>query len=97
MYVGLAKLEIWMDGNRELKYKRNILQKIKTRVKNKFNASIAQVDENPDEANFAELGISITGSSSKIVKAEMTKTLNFIESLSLARTVEEKSDIVYFE
>ena len=97
MYVGLAKLSMWFDGSSELKYKKSVVQKIKSRLKANFNLSIAQVDKDPEEGDFVTLGFAVVGHSSAIVDNQLTSAINFLESLSLARVKEEKREIIYFD
>ena len=97
MYVGLLKFDLWLDGNRELKYKRNLIRKIRDRVKSKFNVSISRVDEEPDDTDRATIGLSITGNSAQVINTKLTKAMNFIESMSLGRIDNEKQNVIFFD
>jgi uncharacterized protein YlxP (DUF503 family) len=97
MYVGLAKLELWLDGSTNNKYKSGILQKVKTRVKSKFNVSIAQVAEDRDYPDYIEIGISTLGGDPKAIESRLAKVIDFIESLAVGRIENEIRDVLFFE
>ena len=97
MYVGLAVLSFWMDGCNDLNYRKNVLLKIKSRTKTKFNISIAQVDIEPDKSDFITIGISTVGTSSEGVCSKLKEIIDFIDSLSLGRIKDEKCEIINFE
>ena len=58
MVVGLASIEIHIPECESLKRKRQFLKRIKDRVKNKFNVSIAEVGHN-DLWQRSTLGVSV--------------------------------------
>lgn len=45
MVIGLLEINLSMPASRSLKDKRMVLKSIKDRVRNRFNVSIAEVDE----------------------------------------------------
>lgn len=97
MVVGLMKLEIWLDGNSTLQYKRSVVQKIKDRVKQKFNTAVAQVDEDSDNPDYATIGLSVVGMETAIIQATISKILSFIDSMSLGRVEEERTEVFRFD
>ena len=76
-----------------LKDKRSILKKIMERMKNKFNASIAEVGSN-DILNMAEIGFSVTGNDRSFVNSVIDKMVNFIENLYLADIVDAETELI---
>ncbi len=62
-----------------LKEKRSILQKIKQRVKNKFNVSISEIDYQNDW-HKAGLGVVIVSSDNKYSNTIINKVIDFIEN-----------------
>ena len=46
MVIGLLTVELYLPAARSLKSKRQILKSIITRVRNKFNVSISETDNN---------------------------------------------------
>lgn len=97
MYVGLIKLEIWLDGSTDLKYKKSVLSKVKTRLKSKFNVAVAQVGENQEYPDFIDLGISMVGNHPDQLDSKIGKIIEFIDSLAFGRVEKEERDIIYYE
>jgi uncharacterized protein YlxP (DUF503 family) len=83
MVVGVLRLTLFLPENNSLKGKRHVLQAIKSRVRNKFNVSIAESDHH-DVWQSAELGICQVGSDRAFVDSALREVVNFIERLGLA-------------
>jgi uncharacterized protein YlxP (DUF503 family) len=59
MVVGVCSIDLHIPGNDSLKGKRSVVRRIKERVRNTFNVSVAEV-EDLDKLQRAGLGISST-------------------------------------
>ena len=68
MVVGVHRLEIYLPENHSLKGKRSVLRSIKSRVRDKFNVSIAESDDH-DLWQRAVLGVSQVGADQPHVDA----------------------------
>ena len=79
MNVGVCRLRLRLAENLSLKGKRQVIKSIIALVKNKFNVSIAEVD-NQDLWQMATLGISFTSNDSKYTDEVFTSIINFINS-----------------
>jgi uncharacterized protein YlxP (DUF503 family) len=75
--VGIIKLHI--PESQSLKDKRQVVKSVVARLKNRFNISIAEVDDN-DLWQVAMLGISCVSNNDKVVDETFTKIINFIEN-----------------
>ena len=95
MVVGVLRLTLFLPENHSLKGKRQVLRAIKARVRNKFNVSIAETDEN-DMWQRAELGICQVGNGRAFVDSALREVVNFIDALGLAPLGEENLEIVNF-
>ncbi len=80
MFICSSKITLDTSYCFSLKDKRSILQKIKQRVKNKFNVSIAEIDYQ-DEWHTAQLGIAIVSPDGKYSNSIMNKVIDFIEEM----------------
>ncbi len=58
MHIGMMRVELMIHGSHSLKEKRRPLKSLRERLKNKFNISVAEVD-NHDLHQRATLGIAI--------------------------------------
>jgi uncharacterized protein len=79
MNVGVCRLRLRLAENMSLKGKRQVIKSIIALVKNKFNVSIAEVDDQ-DLWQLATLGISFTSNDSKYTDEVFTSIINFINS-----------------
>ncbi len=79
MKVGICVVELYIPNNHSLKDKRQVLKSIKDRVKNRFNVSLAELDEQ-DKWQKSELGIVTISNESKQVSTVLNNVINFIES-----------------
>jgi uncharacterized protein YlxP (DUF503 family) len=94
MVVGVLKLTLFIPENHSLKGKRGVLKKIKARVANTFNVSIAECDAH-DLWQRAVLGISQVGSDAGYVDGALRQVVRFIEDLHVAEVGEEEVEIFH--
>ena len=93
MVVGVCLVDIHIPENSSLKGKRQVMKRILERVKNRFNVSIAEVDDN-DLWQRAKIGFSVVGNDRKFINSSMDKVLNFIESLNVAEIINSQIEIL---
>jgi uncharacterized protein YlxP (DUF503 family) len=86
MVVGVCKIELFLHGNDSLKGKRQVLKSIKDRVKNNFNVSIAEVDDN-DKWQIAKIGVAAISNDKGHVNSALSKVVEFIDKMNLAEMV----------
>ena len=79
MFVGVGQVELFIPESGSLKSKRFVLKSIKTKIRNKFNVSVAEV-ENNDKWQRASLGIAVVSNDKKIVDSTLNQAINFIEN-----------------
>lgn len=94
MVVGILKLTLYLPENHSLKGKRGVLKKIKARVANKFNVSIAESDAH-DLWQRAVLGISQVGSDAGHVDSALREVVKFIDEMQVAEVGEEEIDFIH--
>jgi uncharacterized protein YlxP (DUF503 family) len=94
MVVGVLKLTLYLPDNHSLKGKRSVLNKIKTRVGNTFNVSIAECD-GQDLWQRAVLGVSQVGSDAGYIDGTLRHVVRFVEDLHVAEVGEEKIEIFH--
>jgi uncharacterized protein len=79
MFIGVLYMEIHMPGVTCLKGKRRIVQSIKANIRNKFNASVSEVDFQ-DKWQRAAIGVAIAGGERAHIEVELHKALSFVEN-----------------
>jgi hypothetical protein len=77
MVLGVCQIKLLLPENHSLKGKRQVVKSIITRVKNKYNVSIAEVDDQ-DFWQLATLGIACVSNSSPRANQVLSKVVDFI-------------------
>ena len=77
MNVGVCRIKFRLPENLSLKGKRRVLKSITARVVNKFNVSIAEVDDN-DLWQVATLGISCVSNDKRHANEVLSRVVSFI-------------------
>lgn len=88
MIVGLCTVELHFPDSQSLKNKRKILVSLKTRLQNRFNISVAEIDENHLWQKVI-LGIASVANDTAQVNQTLDRVLNDIRanpSLELLRS-----------
>ena len=77
MNVGVCKINLRLPGNSSLKGKRQVLKSITTRVRNKFNVSVAEID-NHDRWQLATIGICCVSNDNRFTNEVLSKVADFV-------------------
>jgi len=77
MNVGVCKIRLRLPENLSLKGKRQVLKSITTQVGNKFNVSVAEV-EDQDLWQLATLGICYVSNNKRYTNQVLSKVVDFI-------------------
>ena len=77
MNVGVCRIRLRLPENLSFKGKRQVLKSITTRVSNKFNVSIAEVDDQ-DLWQLATLGICCVSNNKRHNNEILSKVVDFI-------------------
>jgi len=83
MVVGICTIELRLAENHDLKGKRQALKSIKDRVRNRFNVSIAEVDD-LDAWQRSTLGVACVSKDRDQVDRTLAQVAAFVEGLGLA-------------
>lgn len=92
MIVGVGQIELYIPESGSLKSKRFVLKSIKTRIRNKFNVSIAEI-ENNDKWQRATIGVAIVSNDKKIVDSTLNQIMQFIETDARLEIVDHSIEI----
>ena len=95
MTVGVLRLTLFIHENHSLKGKRSVLRKIKARVREKFNVSIAECGDH-DMWQRAMLGIAQVGTDQPFVDGALREVVRFIEDLHIAELGEEQIEFLHY-
>ncbi len=77
MNVGVCRISLRLPENLSLKGKRQVVKSIISRVENKFNVSVAEVDDH-DLWQLATLGVCCVSNSNQHANEVLSKVVGFI-------------------
>src|SRR3954453_2105778 len=79
MTIGIARVTLFFEDNTSLKEKRQVVRSITAKVRDKFNAGIAEV-EDLDDMRVATLGITCISNSAPHVDEMLANIVKFMEA-----------------
>jgi len=79
MLVGTLYVQVYIPGASSLKEKRRIVKSMITKVQNRFNVSIAEL-ESENVWQRAAIGIAMVGDSRDHVERQLQFVMNFLDS-----------------
>jgi uncharacterized protein len=82
MTVGACRITLRLPENASLKGKRQVIKSITARVRNRYNVSIAEIDDQ-DKWQIASLGISCVSNSGRHAADTLTNVSGFIRGSRL--------------
>jgi uncharacterized protein YlxP (DUF503 family) len=77
--VGVCTIKIRLPENLSLKGKRSVIKSITVQVKNKFEVSAAEVDDQ-DAWQIATIGVSCISNNSQHTNEVLSKVVNFVDN-----------------
>jgi len=93
MVIGVGIVVFRLHDCRSLKGKRKVVKSIIQQVRNRFNASVAEIGAN-DVYQRAEIGFALAGNNRQVLNAKIDKIFNMIDSLGLAEIVDSEMEII---
>jgi uncharacterized protein YlxP (DUF503 family) len=94
MNVGVCKLVLRIPGSRSLKEKRQVLQSLQARVRQRFNVSMAEVDGH-GRWGWATMAVCCVNSDAGYASKVLSQVVHFIESeiIGRAEVVERTTEV----
>ncbi|HAN92448.1 MAG TPA: DUF503 domain-containing protein [Nitrospira sp.] len=93
MTVGLCTVELFIPDGHSLKEKRQVLQSLKTRLRDKFNLSVAEVGDQ-DLWQKAILGMACVANESAHVNQVLDQAVNLIQSVPVIQLVRSRIELL---
>lgn len=96
MFIGVLKVEIYMEGNRSLKEKRQAVKSLLGKVRSRYvNISVSEVDS-LDLWKKATLGFSLVANDKPLVNSLLDQLLLFVRENGFDRIVSSEIEIIHF-
>jgi len=93
MRLGALRVELFISDGNSLKHKRSVLRPIKDRIRNHFNVSVSEVDEQ-DKWQKAILGVAAVGPDKDAINAVLDKILDFIRRDGKVQILDYEMEII---
>jgi uncharacterized protein len=77
MNVGICKIKLRLPDNLSLKGKRQVVKSVTARLKNKFNVSVAEVEDN-DLWQLATIGIGFVSNDQRFTNEVLSKAVDMV-------------------
>ena len=94
MVVGVGLITFRLHECHSLKEKRRVVKAVIARVRNNFNAAMAEIEDH-DIYQRAVIGVALVGNETGVVNAKLDKILNFVEDLGLAEMTDTEMEIIH--
>ncbi|MEJ5306911.1 MAG: DUF503 domain-containing protein [candidate division WOR-3 bacterium] len=92
MKVTTVKIELFMKEAQTLKDKRRVIKSLIERIKNRYNVSISEVDDN-DSCKKSTIGIAIVSNDTRFNDRQVKEIINFIDSNPLVMIIKSEMEI----
>jgi uncharacterized protein YlxP (DUF503 family) len=95
MTVGLCRVQLHLPENQSLKDKRQVIKSLINRIHNRFNVSVAEIDDH-DRWQMASIGISCVSTSGQHAHQVLSSVVGFIRKERLdAELVDYEIEIIH--
>ena len=93
MIVGACRVTLRLPENSSLKGKRQLLRSLTTRLRNKFNVAVAEVEDN-DRWQIATIGITCVSNDARHAREMLDRVVAFIQYTRLdAELLDSEIDV----
>lgn len=96
MIVAVARLTLMIHDNNSLKGKRKVVRSLIEKVKHRFDAAIAEVEDH-DKWQKAQIGVALVGNDSRLLESRLSQIMEFMENQHLAEIVDSQVELCYLE
>jgi hypothetical protein len=93
MVVGVGTITFRLHDCHSLKGKRRVIKTIINKIRNNFNASVAEVDFN-DIHQKAKIGIALAGSDRQLINSKLDKIINLADAIGLAEIIDTNIELI---
>ncbi len=93
MVVGILSIELRIDGAFSLKDKRAVLNRLRDRVREKFNVAVAEVGDQ-DVWNSAVIGVAAISNDQVFVNQVLSKVMSLVETIHECRVEDFTTEFI---
>jgi hypothetical protein len=92
MIVAVARITLHIPDNHSLKGKRKVIKGLVEKIRNRFDASVAEVADH-DLWQKAQLGLAMVSNDSQLLDARVNKIIHFIEEQHVAQVMDSQVEL----
>ncbi len=96
MIVVMARITLMIPDNHSLKGKRQVVRSLVERVRHRFAAAIAEVEDH-DLWQRAKVGVALVGNNSQLLRSRLDQIMHFMENQHLAEIIDSQVELCYLE
>lgn len=97
MFVGLLELTLDIHGAYNLKARRSVARSLKDRIRSRFNAAVAELEDGDIVYNRARIGIVTISNEYKHADEQIQQILAFVEKHGEYVLVDVREEVVSFK
>ena len=92
MFIGVLHVQLYIPASGSLKSKRQVIKRLKDRIRANFNVSISETGEN-EKWQKAVLGIACIGGDKKYINGILSRVGDLINAYTSAELLDMKMEI----
>jgi uncharacterized protein YlxP (DUF503 family) len=96
MIVAMARITLLIPDNHSLKGKRKVVRSLVEKVRHRFEAAIAEVDDH-DLWQKSGIGVALVGNDSQLLQRRLDQIMHFMEEQHLAQIIDSQVELCYLE
>ena len=89
MVIGVCTFDLYLEGVQSLKTKRGILKRLKARITNKFNVSIAEIDQ-LDSWQRSTLAVAVVSKEQRFANQVLSKVSDLVAAYGEVMLIGQK-------
>ena len=93
MLLGVSTVNLYFPDSHSLKDKRSIIKSVKSRIRNKFNVSVSEINHYPLWKNTT-LGIACIGNEKEYLNQVLNEVIKFIDYQNKLKLIDFKTTIL---
>ena len=94
MVLGYGVIRLRIPESHSLKEKRRVVKTIIGKIRNNFNASVAETGAN-DLLNEADIGFCLVGNDARLLTSKMDAIVNLVDDVGLAILVDYGKEVIH--
>jgi hypothetical protein len=93
MHIGVLQFSLQIESAASLKDKRRVIKSLKDKTRQRFNVSIAEIDDH-DDWNYATIGVVMAGNDSRYINGALDKLIESLADWPTAELMGHQIDIL---